>query len=137
MKKVLVGGAFDLIHAAHVHTLNEAKKHGDYLIVSVLSDARIIAKKGESRPIIPEEERRYMVGNIRCVDEVVTWPGPDYPVTGLIDMYKPNVIVVSGDNPVDLQSLCDERGIELVVISRIAVDSGLDTSGIIRKIKGE
>ncbi|KKR72063.1 MAG: FAD synthase [Candidatus Roizmanbacteria bacterium GW2011_GWB1_40_7] len=33
MKKVLVGGCFDLIHYGHIVFLKEARKQGDYLIV--------------------------------------------------------------------------------------------------------
>lgn len=139
MKKVLVGGAFDLIHYAHILTLWEARKYGDRLIVNVNSDARIRVKKGEARPIIPEAERIEMVRAIRWVDEVVCLTGDsEYPVLKLLDIVKPDVLVLNEVECEDFtkeKEACAVRGIELVRIKRIISPSGLDTSGIIRKIK--
>lgn len=69
-KIVLALGAFDLIHFEHVEYLKDAKKLGDILVVSVKDDATV-KDKGENRPIINEEQRRYMVNELKCVDYVV------------------------------------------------------------------
>ena len=50
-KVVFTNGCFDIIHAGHVHLLNEAKKFGDILIVAVNSDSSIKKFKSQSRPI--------------------------------------------------------------------------------------
>ena len=41
MKKVLVNGAFDLLHTGHIDLINFAKSKGDYLIVAIDTDMRI------------------------------------------------------------------------------------------------
>ena len=46
---VMTNGCFDILHAGHVHYLNEARKLGDRLIVAVNSDdsvRRLKANKG-------------------------------------------------------------------------------------------
>src|SRR3989338_11370592 len=44
---VLTGGAFDILHMGHAYTLNEAKKYGDVLVVSIATDELIKNKKGK------------------------------------------------------------------------------------------
>lgn len=139
MRKVLVGGGFDLFHYAHLLTLQEAKKYGDYLIVNVLSDERLKAKKGPTRPIIPAKERMEIVMAIGIVNEVICLEGdPEYPVFKVLEMVKPNVFVINHDEFADLsqeREVCELLGIELVTIPRIIAPSGLDTSKIVKKIR--
>lgn len=63
-------GVFDLFHIGHLNVLRRAKLDCDHLIVGVTTDELSLAAKGKT-PIIPFEERMDIVGNIRCVDEVV------------------------------------------------------------------
>tara|TARA_R100001530_G_scaffold95923_1_gene66727 strand:+ start:1463 stop:1891 length:429 start_codon:yes stop_codon:yes gene_type:complete len=139
-KKVMTGGAFDLLHWGHLLLFEECTKYGDYLIVSVLSDARIRAKKGKNRPIIPEAGRIAMVEALSVVDEVVCLSGdPDYPVIKLLDIHKPDVLVLNQDEFADFseeKNACRERNIELVFVPRLIPPTGLDTTKIVAKIRG-
>ena len=138
MKKVLIGGFFDLMHYAHVLTLKKAKAMGDYLVVFVASDELAKKKKGDSRPIIPLAERMEIVRELRCVDEVVTLPGDHYELAELLDMVKPDMVLLNVSEYSDLskeEQYCKDRGVELVKIERIVPESGLDTTKIIEKIK--
>ena len=47
-KIVLCHGVFDLYHAGHLNYFEEAKKHGDILIVSLTTDKYV--KKAPNRP---------------------------------------------------------------------------------------
>ena len=58
-KLVATNGCFDLLHAGHVHILEEARAQGDVLIVGLNSDASVKAYKGNTRPIVPEAERAH------------------------------------------------------------------------------
>lgn len=72
-KKYQVGyvpGAFDLFHLGHLNLLRNSKDHCEYLIAGVVTDELVEFYKG-SRPYIPFEERKAIVGAIRYVDEVV------------------------------------------------------------------
>ncbi len=67
----LANGAFDMIHVGHVRYLQAAAKLADILVVAVNSDSSVKMSKGNSRPIIPEEERAEMVAALTGVDYVV------------------------------------------------------------------
>jgi len=51
---VTVNGSFDVLHAGHLHILNEARSQGDVLIVGLNSDASVRSHKGPTRPIISD-----------------------------------------------------------------------------------
>ena len=63
-------GAFDLLHVGHIRYLNEAAASADKLIVAVNSDSSVKISKGESRPVIPQNERAEMVAALGFVDMV-------------------------------------------------------------------
>ena len=57
-KKVgLVQGSWDLFHLGHLLYIKKARNLCDYLMIAMDSDEKIRKRKGNSRPIIPEEER--------------------------------------------------------------------------------
>ncbi len=73
MTRVYVDMVGDLFHAGHVSFLREARRHGDWLIVGVLSDDTAAAYK--RRPIMTLAERVAVIESCRYVDEVI----PDAP----------------------------------------------------------
>jgi len=98
-KIVFTNGCFDIIHAGHVHYLNECKKLGDILVVGLNSDGSIKRLKGDKRPILPLEMRAYVLANLKPVDFVVPFE-EDTPYN-LIRAIKPDVLVKGGDWEVD------------------------------------
>lgn len=68
-KIVLVNGCFDLFHYGHLLHLEEAKKMGDRLVVSVTSDKYV--NKGPGRPVFSEDQRAEVLKSLRCVDQVI------------------------------------------------------------------
>jgi rfaE bifunctional protein nucleotidyltransferase chain/domain len=94
-KIVFTNGCFDILHAGHVHYLNECKKYGDILIVGINSDSSIKRLKGEKRPILPLEMRAYVLSNLCSVDYVVPFE-EDNPYN-LIKEIKPDILIKGGD----------------------------------------
>ena len=71
MKISVVSGGFDPIHSGHIAYLQSAKAISDHLIVALNSDEWLINKK--KKVFMPLEERKNILTNIQCVDEVVTF----------------------------------------------------------------
>ncbi len=53
-KVVLTSGTFDIIHIGHAQYIQVASLYGDFLVVGVDSDEKVRAKKGPTRPIVPQ-----------------------------------------------------------------------------------
>ncbi|MGC4032096.1 MAG: adenylyltransferase/cytidyltransferase family protein [Tepidisphaeraceae bacterium] len=82
-------GCFDVVHPGHIHHLQHAKSRGDFLLVSVSSDANVA--KGVSRPLIPDDLRASSLAALECVDAVLL---NDFPTAvELLDRVKPDVYV--------------------------------------------
>ena len=71
MKIAVVSGGFDPFHSGHISYLKSAKKIGDYLIVALNSDEWLINKK--KKVFMSMEERKNILSNIECVDDVITF----------------------------------------------------------------
>lgn len=101
MKKVLVGGCFDLLHYGHIQFLKEAKKLGDHLVVALESDENVRKMKGEARPIHTQEQRKVMLESLACVDEIIMLPTMegDRDYYELVRKLQPAVIAITeGDS---------------------------------------
>lgn len=94
MKVVMTFGAFDGLHPGHLDFFKQAKKHGDYLIVSVGTDENVKAIKGKV-PLFTQEERVDLVKNLKIVDLAVAGVEKNYYKA--IKKYKPNIICLGYD----------------------------------------
>lgn len=97
LRIVLTSGSFDLVHLGHVKYLAKAKELGDVLIVGVDGDAKIRARKGEDRPMVPESERLEMLAHQRPVD-VIFLKEDEEARWALIETVRPDVLVLSTDH---------------------------------------
>lgn len=95
MITVFTNGCFDILHRGHIELLNTAKQLGDKLIVGINSDESIRKLKGNMRPINLAENRKFLLENLRAVDEVIIFNEPT-PYR-LIQKLKPNILVKGGD----------------------------------------
>jgi cytidyltransferase-like protein len=75
MKIIVVSGGFDPIHSGHISYLKSAKELGDKLIVALNSDQWLKNKKGKE--FMPFIERKEIISNLRCVDDVIDFPDDD------------------------------------------------------------
>ena len=94
MIRVLVNGAFDILHTGHISLLNYAKSNGDYLTVALDSDERIREAKGKDRPINNQNIRKIIMENIKAVDKVLLFSSDKE----LIDIIKENNIRIIGSD---------------------------------------
>jgi rfaE bifunctional protein nucleotidyltransferase chain/domain len=107
-----VSGCFDLLHPGHIRLLEQARSHGDILIVGLQSDAGVragdagVKNSGSSgaerspRPISPAAERVEILAALAAVDYVVEF---DEPSCGhLIGRLSPDIVVEGASPRVDL-----------------------------------
>jgi D-beta-D-heptose 7-phosphate kinase/D-beta-D-heptose 1-phosphate adenosyltransferase len=92
---VLTNGCFDLLHVGHLRYLQEARRLGDMLVVGVNSDESVRQLKGESRPIVPQQERAELVAGLECVDYVTIFEEPT--AVELVQLIQPTYYAKGGD----------------------------------------
>lgn len=93
MNTVLAHGCFDLLHLGHIRHLQEARKLGDRLVVSVTGDEHV--GKGIGRPHFSAAQRADALRALACVDQVVINDAPD--ATPVIAEFKPAIYVKGAD----------------------------------------
>lgn len=129
---VLTSGSFDLIHLGHVKYLARAKEFGDVLAVGVDGDAKIKRRKGDDRPMVPEQERLEMLAHQRPVD-LIYLKQDDEQRWALIKAVSPDVLVLSEDHSYSDQELEQLREVcgEIQILER---QSSVTTSERIRQM---
>ena len=127
MKKVLVGGCFDILHFGHITFLKQAKMLGDSLIVALESDGNVKRVKGDMRPIHTQEQRRAMLEALSFVDEVILLPpmNTDQEYVTFVQKIQPAVIAVTEGDPIleKKRQQANLVGANLVVIPKIRTPS--------------
>ncbi|MGA0189402.1 MAG: adenylyltransferase/cytidyltransferase family protein [bacterium] len=88
-------GCFDILHAGHVRYLQDSAAQADKLIVGLNSDASVQTLKGSSRPIVPENDRAYVLSGLEAVSAVVLFE-EETPFE-LIEWLEPDVLMKGGD----------------------------------------
>lgn len=130
---VFTNGCFDLLHAGHLHTLQEAKKLGDKLVVGVNASSSVQKLKGSNRPIQSEEDRSNMLAALQIVDAVIIFE-EETPLK-IIEEITPDVLVKGGDwkieNIVGANHVLNNGGI----VKSILLLEGYSTTDLIKKIK--
>lgn len=63
-------GVFDLFHVGHLNLLERCKERCDQLIVAVCDDDYVRSVK-HKEPVMTQEDRMRIIGNLKCVDRVV------------------------------------------------------------------
>ena len=118
MKKVFVSGCYDLLHSGHVEFFRQAAQYGD-LYVGIGSDKTIEGYK-HHKTVYSEQERLFMVKSIRYVKDAYINQGSgilDFLPT--LDIVKPDILVVNEDGGNDdKRRVCEERGMEYIVLKR-------------------
>lgn len=93
-KVVLTQGVYDLLHIGHAQYLEKARSYGDVLVVGVDSDELTRKRKGEGRPVVPQNERINMLLHLRHVD-IVVLRDVDQELETLIRTLTPDVYIAS------------------------------------------
>ena len=93
--KVMAVGVFDLLHAGHLHYLEQAKSLGNHLTVVVAHDDTVRIRKHE--PVTNHDLRRRMVEGLKPVDEAIVGNSPDVSIFEILPIVNPDVIALGYD----------------------------------------
>ncbi len=105
MRTVMVHGCWDLLHIGHIKHLEEARRHGDKLVVSVTSDRFV--NKGPGRPYFKENQRMEALKGLSIVDDVVL--SDSELAVDSIERIKPDVFVKGVDYENGESAFSDEE----------------------------
>jgi D-glycero-beta-D-manno-heptose 1-phosphate adenylyltransferase len=130
---VFTNGCFDLLHPGHIRTLEEARSLGDVLVVGLNRDVSVQEAKGDSRPVIAEDERAELLASLEAVDFVVLFaePTPRELITRLL----PDVLVKGADwgsTEIVGREEVERAGGRVVSIT---LEPGYSTTGVLQKIR--
>jgi cytidyltransferase-like protein len=118
-KKVVATGCYDWLHSGHVRFFQELSGYGD-LYVIVGHDANIRLLKGEGHPLLGQQERRYLVGSIKYVEQVLISSGGGWlDADPEIRRLRPDIYAVNEDGDKGGKcEYCQRLGIEYLVLKR-------------------
>lgn len=127
-KIVFTNGCFDILHPGHIKCLEEAKKHGDKLIVGINSDSSIKRLKGKDRPIKSENERVLTLASLEMIDCIIIFE--EDTAINLIKEITPDIYVKGEEyrnkELLEAKFVKDVRYVEAI--------NDLSTSNIIKRI---
>lgn len=137
---VFTNGCFDILHAGHVHYLEQAKALGDRLVVGLNYDESISRLKGPTRPINNLAQRATVISGLASVDWVIPFGeqnGNQYDDTpfDIIKKVNPDVLVKGGDYTPETivgADFVQSQGGQVAVIEFV---DGCSTTKIINKIQ--
>ena len=95
MTRVMAVGVVDLLHAGHLHYVEQAKSLGDELVVVVAHDDTVRKQKHE--PITTHDLRCRMVSGLKPVDTAMVGNPPTSPIFDILDEIEPDIIALGYD----------------------------------------
>ena len=137
MARVMAVGVFDLLHAGHLHYLEQAKALGDHLTVIIAHDDTVRMRKHE--PVTSQDLRRRMVSGLKPVDHAMVGNPPTVPMYDILPLVEPDIIAIGYDQEhaeSAIRAGLDERGFNEIQLVRVqGLTEDLDgTRKIIDKI---
>jgi len=131
-KIAFTNGVFDLLHCGHVDCLRKAREYG-HLIVAINSDNSVRKIKGQHRPIILQDQRKYMLDSLSFIDHVFIFD--ELTPIDLIKKIKPDFLIKGEDWTIDEivgREFVESYGGKVINIPLI---EGISTTKIIEKCK--
>lgn len=93
--KIIVNGTFDILHRGHIEMLQYAGSLGS-LLVCIDTDRRVQELKGIDRPINNQNDRKFMLESLNCVDWVRLFDS-EQELLDIIKDYSPDIMIKGSD----------------------------------------
>lgn len=129
---VFTNGCFDLLHRGHIDLLERARALGDFLIVGLNSDFSVQSLKGEGRPLVPWNDRAFLLSRLISVDMVV--PFVEETPLKIIERLLPDVLVKGSDWKIENivgRKIVEENGGKVITLP---LTEGLSTTNLIQTV---
>ena len=118
--RVMAVGVFDLLHAGHLHYLQQAKSLGNHLTVVVAHDDTVRLRKHE--PVTNHDLRRRMVDCLKPVDDAIIGNPPDVSIFEILPKVNPDIIALGYDQEHaedSIKNKLQELGYSSILVTRV------------------
>ncbi len=118
--RVMAVGVFDLLHAGHLHYLQQAKSLGNHLTVVVAHDDTVRLRKHE--PVTNHDLRRRMVDGLKPVDDAIIGNPPDVSIFEILPKVNPDIIALGYDQEHaedSIKNKLQELGYSSILVTRV------------------
>jgi D-glycero-beta-D-manno-heptose 1-phosphate adenylyltransferase len=131
---VVTNGCFDLLHVGHVTYLENARSHGDALLIGVNGDEAVRQLKGADRPVNGEQDRAAVLAALESVAGVCIFG--EARATRFLAAAQPDIYVKGGDYTLETLDHEERRTVEeakgrIVIIPFVP---GKSTTALLKKI---
>lgn len=135
VRRVLVGGTFDIIHPGHIYYLCEASKFG--LVYAVVARDSTVRRVKGREPVNDELSRLEVINSLKYVYRAFL--GSEEDMLKSVELVKPDIILLGPDQPIDEGVLAKNalsRGfnVEVLRLSTKYKSDVASTSKIINKV---
>lgn len=130
---VSTSGCFDILHARHVTYLEEAKSRGDILVVLLNSDSSVRSLKGDTRPIVPQQERAVVLSGLSSVDYICIFS--EKTPCSIIEEIQPEIVIKGGDYDGKWIPEMDSVALYGGKVQYVNLVDGCSTTNIVEKIE--
>jgi len=116
--RVLVAGAFEILHPGHIYLLKRAWELGEVYVV--VARDKNFEKFKKRKPVVPEEQRRSVVESIKYVSRAVL--GDEEDLFKPILEIKPDIVLLGPDQWIEPQQLREElakRGLTNITVYKL------------------
>ncbi len=131
VSRVYVDMVGDLFHAGHVALLQEARRHGDWLVVGVLSDDTVASYK--RRPIMTLPERVAVIASCRYVDQVIE-NAPFELTEAFLDEHAITTVVHGDDLSPEAAESVYGAAVAAGILTYVPRTGGISTTQLIQRV---
>jgi glycerol-3-phosphate cytidylyltransferase len=117
--KGFVAGAFDLLHAGHIHLLKEAKQYCDYLVVGLHADPSI-ERPEKNKPVESILERMIKLRGCEYVNDIFVYE-TEQDLSNLIKYLNPDVRFLGSDYVDGNLEITDPTAVEIKYIDSLPI----------------
>jgi len=131
-------GAFDLLHPGHMHLLSRISDECDFVVVGLHTDPSI-ERPEKNKPVQSTFERYIQLMSLRNVNQVIPYDTEQdlINILATVDIHKRFLGTDYRFTKITGESICHDRGIELIFIPRLHSWSSSELRGRLCECKRE